>query len=342
MSSQRTTLAMLAYDDCNATSVTGPIDILSLVNTLWHRENDGAHGSLFDWRILSPDGKPVRTYTGIRLEVDGTWREAKGCGLVVVPAVHYQRASDLIKRLEQLRPWLAWLPTLNDGDTHIAAKCTGTFLLAESGLLDGRKSTSSWWLKNLFEHRYPKVELTIDDLVVSQGNIHTAGAYNAYVDLMLRLVERFAGRDLSLLAAKIMLADANRTSQAAYSTLQDHMGHADSLVSQAQSWMQARLREELDLERVADAVGVSPRTLIRRFKQAVGETPTRYLQQLRIDAAKRLLESTGLNLDAITERIGYLDTSTFRKLFKKHTGLSPGAYREKFGITRQPAVESEA
>ena len=163
-----------------------------------------------------------------------------------------------------------------------------------------------------------------------------AGPVNAHFNLALRLVESFSGRDLALHCAKVLLVDANRPSQRPYVLLQDQLRHTDDLIVRGQEWMRRHLREEdFSIEALARAIGASPRNLVRRWKRASGSTPMAYLQDLRVEVAKNLLETTDLGLDGIVDRIGYSDGASFRRLFRQKTALSPREYRQRFAVGRR-------
>lgn len=323
--------ALLAYPGCKATGVAVAADVLNVLNSLWQREQGGAE-PLFRWRVLSPDGAGIATATGLQLAAQGRWEDAGSCPVAVLPAIHYTRAAELLQQLHTLTPALAILPQLHAAGTTIGAGCTGTFLLAESGLLDDRRATTSWWLQRLFAQRYPRVKLRAEELLTEEDRLVCAGANNARADLILRLAEPYAGRDLVWMAAKLLLVDANRISQSAYMSLPEQATHADPVVERVQLRLQTQLAEPHDLDALAALAEVSPRTLIRRFKDATGLPPIAYLQQLRIDTAKRLLETTPASVDQIVAQVGYQDVSTFRKLFKRGTGLSPREYRARFTL----------
>jgi transcriptional regulator GlxA family with amidase domain len=161
------------------------------------------------------------------------------------------------------------------------------------------------------------------------------------LNLALRIVEKFAGPDVAAATAKMMLIDTNRVSQSSYASIPQAPLHADELVSRAQRYMEKSLRQGFNLGALARQLAVSERTLNRRFKRALGEAPLHYLQSLRVDVAKRLLETHGLTVDAVGERVGYGDLSTFRRLFKRETGLSPRDYRRRFARGRQGGGASE-
>jgi transcriptional regulator GlxA family with amidase domain len=206
-------------------------------------------------------------------------------------------------------------------------------LLARTGLLDSRRATTSWWLERTFRATFPRVQLHADELVTQDRRLWCGGAYTAYLNLGLRLVEELASPAVARACARIMLIDANRAFQTPYTVLQTHVGHSDDLVWRAQTWMQARLKNGFSTRAVAEALQVTERTLIRHFKQTLGEPPGRYLQRLRVEAARWLLEATDLSLEQIIERVGYADVSSFRRLFERETRLSPREYRHRLALS---------
>ena len=219
--------------------------------------------------------------------------------------------------------------------TLVAASCYGTFVLAESGLLDRIEATTTWWMEAEFRKRYPAVRLAADRAMVDGGHCVTAGAMTAHTDLTLHVLRRLYGAALARKVAGIMLVDGARTSQLPFMAVQRRFD--DPLVQQAADWLAARCGEHLSAEDLAAALNVSYRTLHRRFDAGAGMAPLAYLQALRIEQAKALLEDTRLSLEQIVERIGYSDVSAFRRLFVRQAGLSPAQYRQRF---RRPGAKS--
>ncbi len=305
------------------------VDFFAVANTLAGM-GDALEGPVFDCRLVSVDGKRVEHAMGLKLDVQGGLEVAAEADLVCLPALDIRGLGDLRRQIEANRTLVDRLEALYANGTAIAAGCTGTVLLAEAGLLNGRRATTAWWLKDIFQRRYPAVRLRIEDLVVQEERLFTAGAASAYLNLALVLAAHFGNPSLAALCSKTLLIDPNRSSQAPYTMLGPISEHGDELVARIQFWMQTNLQKNLELGGLADQFAVSERTLIRRFKHATGETPIGYLQQLRVEAAKRLLESTALSTEAVTERVGYADLSSFRRLFKRVTHLSPGEYRMRF------------
>lgn len=315
------------YDGILASGVSAPVDVFTAAN---HLGKVGPAARRLAWRIESVDGRPVRSGSGQMIEVDGKidGRASADAILLTAPFVADMEAFMACGALVQTLG--AALRQQHQRGTVIATYCTGSYLLAEAGLLDGRIATTHWAKAADFARRYPRVALRADQVLTEQEGVLCGGAVTSFLDVALRLVERFAGADLAAATAKTLLIDANRVTQAPYASLVEEHGHGDRLVMRAQRHMEAALRQRFSLPDLANHLAVSERTLSRRFKQAVGATPLEYVQSLRIELAKRLLETGSDSFDEVSRRVGYEDAATFRQLFKRRTGLSPREYRQRF------------
>lgn len=272
------------------------------------------------------------TTAGFPIPVDGRLDQAPAADLIIVPGSDYVDDESFIDYMRTVgQECGAWLRTQSERSLLVSC-CGGTFVLAEAGLLPGRKVTTTWWLRRLFQSNYPDVDLQIEELLIDEGDLITGGAA-AYLDLALYLVGKTAGRFVAQDSARVLLIDANRASQAPYMVLQDQLRHSDDLVLQAQILLREQLQDTQTLKSVAEELHVSPRTLIRRFKRATGQTPSNYVQDLRLETAKRLLETTSNSVDEIVYQVGYQDESSFRRLFKRRIQMSPREYRRRFGPT---------
>lgn len=224
-----------------------------------------------------------------------------------------------------------WLARQSERSTLIASNCTGAFLLAESGLLNGREATTHWGYSDQFRQRYPDVLCHPEKLITVDGPIACAGGGMARWDLGVHLVERYAGVKVARELAKAFVIDAGRTSQAPYSALQARRYHTDAPILRLQKWLHGHFDHPVSLKIMCEISNLTERFLIRRFKTATGDGPTNYLQLLRIESARHGLETTQQSVEQITQSVGYEDVSSFSRLFRKQTGLSPGAYRSRFG-----------
>jgi transcriptional regulator GlxA family with amidase domain len=327
-------VAVLMFEDCQPSAVTTVTESLSIANLHWTRTNDDGKPP-FAWRTISFDGQPVRGMGDVTLVPDGSSRDLQRPDLIFVPGVRAYSESGMKKTLQKLAS--DWGDALRDHyarNGYIAANCSAVFLLAEAGLLDGRTATTSWWLARSFRSRYPHVRLLPEMLVTKDARIFCAASFSACLNLGLEIVSEFLGPRAMLTLARVMLIDVNRTAQLPYANLQHQIQHGDDLVLRAQTLLLSNLKRVPDLETLADRLHVSSRTLVRRFKMATGETPLAFLQNARIERAKRLLETTSTSFDQIAYRVGYKDVSSFRRLFVRASGISPSSYRQKFALCK--------
>ncbi|MDH4873300.1 helix-turn-helix domain-containing protein [Pseudomonas sp. BN515] len=238
---------------------------------------------------------------------------------VIVPAMGYKMPDPLQQALARpdvadavvaLRRWA-------EGGARIAAACIGTFVLAETGLLDGHEATTTWWLTPLFRQRYPQVQLDAGRMIVSSGQLVTAGAALSHLDLTLWLI-RQTSPELAALVARYLIVDS-RPSQSAYA-LSDHLAHADPLVQRFDRWVRERLAEGFNLDAAASELATSKRTLARRIHEVLGKTPLAYVQDLRIERAVHLLKTSEHSVDQVAGLVGYADGVTLRTLLRKRLG----------------------
>ena len=321
---------VLAYEDCYAGSLANPQDLYLVANSHWREQYKRQEG-VFEWQVLSEDGGPVRTASGLRVAVDGALVDLDEGSIIVLPAMNYPGGKAFSHKLLAMSAIVSWLGRQYANGCIICAHCTSSFALAETGLLNGLAATTSWWLAEQFGQRYPDIELRAGELVVDEKRLITGGANGAEMVTALILVERYMGKAVASLCAKTLLVDTNLTQQTPYLILPRQKEHSDALVLSAQDHLEKNLTSPFSLDALAMQCHVSSRTLMRRFKEAVGDTPNSYLQNLRIEAAKKLLESTGMSSEQIMRRIGYADISSFNRLFQRKTGLTPRSYRQKFG-----------
>ncbi|NIB43993.1 helix-turn-helix domain-containing protein [Pseudomaricurvus alkylphenolicus] len=334
-------VTIAVYDGARLSSFSNLLDTLDIANMQWQKQYE-AREALFEWQLASPGGRAVTSATRMPVVPDCSLADAGRSDIVIVAAGKYSNKYHYPQFLDQQRRLISWLRQQGEAGSDIVASCTATFLLAETGLLDGLRATTTWWLANLFRERYPRIELDVNKLLVNSENYIIGGAGNTDSLVAMQLIERYMGPQIAALTSKLMLVDANHVEQTPYMTLQQQLQHNDSLVAEAQSWLQVNMREPGALDKLADHLNVSSRTLIRRFKQAMDITPNRYLQNLRIDTAKRLLETSGSTIEAIMLQVGYNDLSSFSRLFQRKTDLTPRAYRSRFAYVDGGQDESMA
>lgn len=253
--------------------------------------------------------------------------ELRNVDLIIIPGLGVASADDLSDMLKSpacRRAGETLVDAFEFGAT-IAASCASTFLLAQSGLLDGRRATTTWWLAPLFRRRYPNVELVSEQMVVADWPVATGGAAMAQMDLMLAVVSRFAGLGLAKACASYLLLD-ERQSQAPYMAI-TYLAGQEPKIARAESWVRANIARDFGIDELAEAVALGPRTFARRLAATCGISPIQFVRRIRIETARYLLESTRLSVEEIARRVGYAEPSTLRRLIRRETKHPPGHFR---------------
>jgi transcriptional regulator GlxA family with amidase domain len=306
---------VLALDDVFDLGLSAVLDAFQTANEL--AGMSGLAVPRFEVKITGVR-RTVKTSQGLTVPLDATGWRSPDC--VVVPAIGFKMPEPLEAALarpdirdaaDSLRQWA------RRGAT-VSAACIGTFVMAESGLLDHHHATTTWWLAPLFRKRYPRVLLDESNMIVKSGNVVTAGAALSHIDLALWLV-RSVSPSLASLTAKYLIVDS-RPSQSAYA-LTDHLVHSDPVVQRFETWARSRLKQGFSLDEAAKAVGASKRTLARRMQVALGKSPLSYFQTLRVERAVHLLKTSKASVDEIAERVGYTEGSILRVLLRRRLGL---------------------
>lgn len=323
-------VGMLALDGVVLSSIAGPADALQVAGKL-ARLRDPLHAAQFESVYISASGQDsISTSNGLQLS--GLCGPREDLDLLLVPGLIHECAGDLHRWAQRCETERAYLARLAGAGTPIVACCSGTFLLAESRLLDGHRATTSWWLAAAFRRLYPRVRLQADQLVVRDGALITTGAATAIYQYILQLVGETGGAELAQQTARMLIIDRERQSQAPYVSMAMMERPRDSLTERAERYLKRAQGEEISVAGLAEHCGVSERSLLRHFHSRHGVTPLEFIQRQRIERAKAMLESTLLSVEEIVERCGYSDVSSFRKLFKRAASLTPGEYRERFRL----------
>ncbi len=302
-------------------------DILGSVGVISSLFNGGKAAPYFHVTTASKNGGVISTPFSLSLTAEKRLDEIDGTDLVVIPAV----GIDIDWAVEQNRGVLSWIVEQHARGAEIAAVCTGVGLLAATGLLDNKPATSHWGVINAYCRRFPKVRFQPEKLITESSGMYCGGGVYSALDLSLYLVERYCGHEVALETAQSLVIQPPRIWQSSYAIPEGPFNHGDDRIRDIEAWMQDHFAERFQLDTVAAAFGMSPRSLNRRFRQATGLTPLNYLHSLRINAAKRHLETGTKSVNEIGYAVGYEDIAFFRKLFVRHTSLNPSEYRKRFG-----------
>ncbi|QHV96409.1 GlxA family transcriptional regulator [Spirosoma endbachense] len=246
--------------------------------------------------------------------------------LIIIPAL-FGDQKQILALNEELIPWLI---KHYQAGAEIASYCIGAFFLAATGLLKGKQCATHWRLANEFRAMYPDVNLVDDKIMTEEDGIYTSGGAYSYLNLLLYLVEKNAGRDVAVLIAKAFMIDIDKNSQSPFIIFQGQKAHEDESVKKAQDFIETNFQDKITVDQLADLLAVGRRSLERRFKSATANTVTEYIQRVKIEAAKKDLETGRKNVNEVMFDVGYSDTKSFRTVFKKITGLSPIEYRNKY------------
>ena len=322
-----TDVTILLLDATFSSTAVGPMEVFHHAGTLWNSLTGARPVPRFRVTTASVDGRAVRCDGPIRIQPDVALAAIRKTDLIFIPTTGVS-IEDVVERNAPVVPWLRrW----HKRGVDVASVCSGVGLVAATGLLDGKRATTHWALANRFREKYPKVKWMPELMVTEDRGFYCGGGVHAALDLSLYLVEKFCGHDVTVQTAKALLIETPRTWQAGFAIVPLKTEHNDDAISTAQDWLHQNFQKRFPLETPARRAGMSLRNFVRRFKQATGDSPLAYLQKLRISAAKRLLEGNHRGMQEISDAVGYHDAAFFRALFQRHTGVSPSAYRQRFG-----------
>ena len=329
---------IVAVPETAGSALYGMLDVLAAAGRNWQSlARTEAEQALFTVRIVSPLRDSFRCGNGVPVAPDRALDEAPAAPIIILPEIWLGPDESFHGRYPALMDWLR--ERYRQGATLYSA-CSGAVLLAESGLLDGCEATSHWGYQDLFRRQYPKVRFRPEPNLVfadPAGRIVTAGGTTSWHDLAIHIIARHGSPGEAMRIAKVYLLKWHGEGQRPYAALVRHAPHADSVVRSCERWLETRFREHAVVQGVVDYAGIPERTLKRRFKAATGTTLIDYVQNLRVEEAKRLLEDGTTAVDEISAQVGYEDASFFSRLFKRRTGLSPGQYRRLFQPIRRGA-----
>jgi len=281
---------------------------------------------LFDVELVGAK-KEVQLNNGMfSVHTDRQIKEIKKTDLVFIPALF----GDMKTAIDKNKVLIPWIEEQYDKGAEIASLCVGAFLLASTGLLNGKKCSTHWGFMNEFRQMFPEVEMVEGNIVTEEKRIYSSGGANSYWNLLLYLVEKYTNRETAILASKYFAIDIDRDSQAAFAMFKGQKDHGDKEVRKAQEYIEKNIHERITIDELADKMAVSRRTFERRFKQATNNSVLEYIQRVKIEAAKRSFESSRKNINEVMFDVGYTDTKAFRTIFKRITGLTPIEYRNKY------------
>jgi transcriptional regulator GlxA family with amidase domain len=306
----------------NLNSIGGAYEILSRANGYWQKIGNSPKLQIQVAGYAQEQGLKEQFFKVYPDDLN----QIKKTDLVIIPSI-FDDFTKTVKRNEKL---INWITRQYKEGAEIASMCSGAFLLAATGILDGRTCSIHWNSTEEFKKMYPDVKVAQDQIITDEKGVYTNGGGYSFLNLMLYLVEKYFDREVAIFCSKIFQIDIERTSQSQFSIFHIQKTHGDEIVEQAQSYIEEHMTEKISFEKLADSLAVSRRNFDRRFIKATGNTPVEYLQRVKVEAAKKQLENGRKPINEIMYEVGYADMKAFREVFKKNTGMSPLDYKTKY------------
>ncbi len=306
-------------------NIAGSFQILNWANDMYFQQT---RQRLFQIEFVGHD-KPAHDAEGwYTITPPKNIDEVKQTDLIILPAVH----GDLKTTIGKNRSVIQWLEEQYHQGAEIATFCIGVFLLAETGILDGKSCSTHWGHAPDLQQMFPQVKVQAENLVTDSNGIYTSGGAYAFTNLVIYLIEKYGGRELAILTAKAFMIDIDKGSQSTFMIFSGQKDHKDELILRIQNFIEKRFADKITVQSIANQYAVTRRTLERRFKNATHNSLIEYLQRVRTEAAKKLLEPGKKSVSEVMYAVGYNDAKAFRNVFKKYVGISPVEYRKKYSM----------
>lgn len=309
--------------NCSLVNIEGTHQIFSEINSMLAR---AGRPPLFKVQLVGLRSEATMWRGLFRIHPDVLMDDVTQTDLIIIPAIQGEKSAVI----EANKAFLPWIVQQYNGGASVATLCIGVFLLAATGLLKGRRCATHWAEADNFRRMFPDVNLVPDKIITDEQGIYTSGGAYSWLNLILYIVEKMAGRDMAITCSKIFEIQIERNSQSAFMIFSPQKRHGDEAVKKAQDYIEANYAEKISVDDLAKAVGVSRRNLERRFRKVTFNSIVEYMQRVRIEAAKQTLEKERENVNEAMYKAGYNDSKAFRTTFKKLTGLSPLEYRNKY------------
>lgn len=307
----------------NLSSIVGTYKIFTRANEYWKKTN----GRVLFKIELAGISKTVEFYNGLFSVKPHTNISAiSKTDLIIIPSLNYNYQ----KTIKENKPVIEWIEKQYKHGAEIASICTGAFLLASSGLLDGKKSSTHWAVADDFRTMFPNVNLQTDKLITDENGIYTNGGAYSFLNLVLYLIEKYYDRQTAIFCSKVFQIEMDRQSQSAFVIFKGQKLHGDEVVKKAQAYIESTVDEKISVEQLSSKFNIGRRNFDRRFIRATGNTPLEYSQRVKIESAKKALETTRKTVNEIMYEVGYSDPKAFREVFRKITGISPLEYKAKY------------
>ncbi|MBI1933324.1 MAG: helix-turn-helix domain-containing protein [Ignavibacteriales bacterium] len=287
---------------------------------------EAGHKPFFNVELIGLTNEVKLNFGTVTVHTNNTIDKAKQSNLIIVPAI----SGNIINSLEVNKKFIPFIIEQYNGGAEVASLCIGAFLLASTGLLNGKQCSTHWLFANQFKEMFPEVKFAEDKIITDQNRIYTSGGATSYWNLLLYLVEKFTSKEMAVMASKFFLLDTDKTTQLPFRIFKGQKEHKDSLILSAQNFIEENFKEKITIDELSERFNLGRRTFERRFKAATKNTIIEYIQRVKIEAAKIDLEKGRKTVTEIMYDVGYTDSKSFRDIFKKYAGISPVEYKNKF------------
>ncbi len=329
-------IAVLNYPHAVMSSVIGPFDILGKSNTFldgFFPKNNYPRLEVSVIQSNSFTQEKGHSTEFPQVLTNKSIDKGEVYDLIIIPAMNFDKINEVIHTEGNTIDWLKW--QYAEG-AEVASICLGAFLLAATGLLDGKSATTHWIGSPMFRKMYPSVDLLDDKIIVDHNRIYSSGGAFSFTSLMVYFIEKFFDHQAATLISKVFLIHVHDSRQQSYAIMHHQKSHGDKEIAAVQEYIEHSYKEPVTNEQLAASTNMSVRTLMRRFKKATGNTPYEYVQRMRVEAAKKMFENEDAGIEQTALNVGYEDFSAFRKVFKRLTGITPMEYKRKYGKTFLP------
>ncbi|MGI9036995.1 MAG: GlxA family transcriptional regulator [Pyrinomonadaceae bacterium] len=319
-------VSILVPESAVLAAVDDPRHVFSQVNSFYRQAGKPA---VFDIKFVGVSKEIKLHGRSFTVHTDSFLDDVKKTDLIFIPAF----TGDKKAFLETNRDFIPWIIEQREGGAELASLCLGAFMLAKTGLINGRQCSTHWNAADEFRIMFPEIQLVTDKIITEDNGIYTSGGATSYWNLLLHLVEKYTNREMAILTAKVFAIDIERHSQSSFMIFKGQNQHRDEEVKKVQNFIEDNFSDKITVDRLSTTFAINRRSLERRFKKATNNTVAEYVQRVKIEAAKKSLETSRKNITEVMLDVGYSDTKAFRETFKKITGMTPIGYRKRYNKT---------
>lgn len=307
-------------------TIVGTLNLFRMANS-YSKRIGKTQENVFEIDLVAKTNSPITCHRFFQVKPTKTIDELNSTDLIILSSI----TGNIEQALKENQSLINWIRARRiENDAEVASLCRSAFILAETGLLNGKSCATHWAVHQQFENKYDKVKLIPDKIISEDNGIYSSGGAYSFLNLIIYLIEKYYGREVAIWCSKMAEIDFDRISQNQFVIFSGQKEHEDEAIKQIQEYIEENYEEKLSVEDLAKRIAISTRNFIRRFKKATKNTPFEYIQRVKVEVAKKSFESTTLNVNEVMYNVGYNDEKAFRKTFKKFTGLSPLEYRRKY------------